>query len=51
MDMLDIVALCGLERVYDKTEDRFGRLAAWLVTTALAVSILAAIVAILIGYL
>ena len=45
MDMLDIFALSGLEWVHDKVEDRFGRAAAWLVTTALIAAILGAVVA------
>ena len=44
MDMLDIVALSGLEWVYDKVDDRYGRAAAWVVTTVLAFSVLAAMV-------
>jgi hypothetical protein len=44
MDMLDIVALLGLEWVFDKVEDRYGRAAAWIVTTGLAVAFLGAIV-------
>jgi hypothetical protein len=44
MDMLDVAALSGLEWVYDKVEDRYGRLAAWLVTILIAFSILAAMV-------
>jgi len=44
MDMLDGLALCGLDWVYDKVEDRYGRAAAWIVTTVLAFSILAAMV-------
>ncbi|HVJ72283.1 MAG TPA: hypothetical protein VM531_12380 [Sphingomicrobium sp.] len=46
MDILDIVALSGLEWVYDKVEDRHGRAAAWLVTLTLAAAMLAAIVAV-----
>jgi len=45
MDMLDIAALCGLELVYDKVEDRYGRAAAWLVTIVLAFLVLAALFA------
>ena len=45
--MLDIFAVSGLEWVYDKMEDRYGRAATWLVTAGLAGIILAAIVAIL----
>ena len=46
MDMLDIVALCGLELVYDKVEDRYGRAAAWIVTILLAFVVLASMFAI-----
>lgn len=45
--MLDVVALMGLEWVYVKVEERYGRAAAWVVTITLAVAMLAAGVAIL----
>ena len=43
--MLDIVALSGLEWVYDKIEKRYGRAAAWVVTTVAAAAFLVAMVA------
>jgi hypothetical protein len=49
--MMDIVALAGLEWVFDKVEDRYGLAAAWVVTTALALAFLSAIVAVLIAVL
>ena len=49
--MLDKVALCGLEWVYDKVEERYGRLAAWLVTISLAGAMLAVIVAVIVAVL
>jgi hypothetical protein len=45
---LDIVALSGLEWVFDKVEDRYGLAAAWLVSGALAATFLGGIVALLI---
>ena len=42
---MDLVAQLGLEWIYDKVEDRFGRLAAWLATIGLAALILAAFIA------
>jgi len=47
--MLDVVALSGLEWVYDKVEDRYGRAAAWVVTTTLALTILGTAVAVFIA--
>ena len=47
--MLDVVALCGLEWVYDKVEERHGTAAAWLATIALAAIMLGAIIAVLIA--
>lgn len=38
--MLDIVALTGLEWLYDIVEYRFGVLAAWIVTLTVAFAIL-----------
>ncbi|HUE80028.1 MAG TPA: hypothetical protein VMN38_10410 [Sphingomicrobium sp.] len=49
MDTLDIFALSGLEWVYDKVERRYGRVAAWLVTVALAGLFVAAIVALVVA--
>lgn len=49
MDMLDVVALCGLEWVYDKVENRYGTAAAWIVTIALAALMLGAIIAVIIA--
>ena len=46
--MLDVVALCGLEWVYDKVAERNGT-AAWLATIALAAITLGAIIAVLIA--
>ena len=43
--MLDIVALSGLDWVYDKVEKRYGRAAAWVVTIIAAVAFLVAMVA------
>lgn len=39
VDKLDIFALSGLEWGYDRVEDRFGRVAAWVVTMALALAV------------
>lgn len=49
--MLDIFALFGLEWVYDRVEDRFGRGAAWFVTIALALAVLGIAAAVLIAVL
>jgi len=35
--MLDIIAQCSFEWIYDKVEQRFGTLAAWIVTLGLFV--------------
>lgn len=51
MDMLDVVALCGLEWFYDKVEERYGRAAAWLATFTVAIAVLAAIVAFIVAIL
>jgi Na+/melibiose symporter-like transporter len=42
--MFDIVALAGLDWLYDRIEDRYGRGAAWLITFAAGVSILGILV-------
>jgi len=47
--MLDIVALTGVEWVYDLVEDRYGTAAAWVVTITLALTILGIAVAILVA--
>jgi hypothetical protein len=49
--MLDVFALSGLEWVFDKVVYRYGRVAAWVVTSALAVAILAIVIAVLIAVL
>ena len=49
--MLDIVALCGLEWLYDTVEERYGTVAAWLATIGLAALILGAVVAVVIAVL
>lgn len=49
--MLDILALSGLEWVYDQVEGRFGRPAAWVITIALAFTILGIAAAVLIAVL
>ena len=49
--MLDIFALSGIEWVYDRVEDRFGRAAAWFVTMALALAVLGVATAVLIAVL
>jgi hypothetical protein len=46
---LDVVALCGLEWLYDKVEERHGTIAAWLITIALAAIILGAVIAVIIA--
>ena len=48
MDMADIGILAGLEWIYDRVEERFGKLAAWAVTLGLTAAIVAVIVAALI---
>ena len=48
MDMADIGVLAALEWIYDKVEQRFGKLAAWVVTLGLTAVIVAAIAAALI---
>jgi hypothetical protein len=47
--MLDIFALSGLEWVYDRVEDRYGRRAAWVVTMTLTLTILGVAVAVIIA--
>lgn len=49
MDMLDVVALCGLEWVYDKVAERHGTVAAWVVTVSLAAIMLGAVIAVIIA--
>jgi len=49
VDMLDILAFSGLEWVYDRVEDRFGKAAAWIVTLALALTILGIAAAVLVA--
>jgi hypothetical protein len=49
MDMLDVVASCGLEWLYDKVEERYGTAAALLVTIALVALTLGAIIAAIIA--
>ena len=41
MDMADLMALMGLEFLYDVVEERFGRVAAFVVTLASALALLA----------
>lgn len=47
MDMLDLIALTGLECLYDYVENRHGRATAWIVTLAAAASILGSLIWIL----
>lgn len=47
MDLADIMALMGLEWVYDVVEDRWGRTAAALVTISLAITIIGILIWIL----
>ena len=47
--MLDIFGLSGLEWVYDRVEDLYGRLVAWVVTMILALATLAIAVAVVIA--
>ena len=49
--MLDVFALSGLEWLYDRVDDRFGRVAAWVVTMVLALALLGIAVAVLIAVL
>ena len=51
LDLADIFALSGLGLLYDKIEARYGRLAAWLVTLAIALGIIATLIAILVWVL
>jgi hypothetical protein len=48
MDMSDIAFLAALEWIYDKVDDRFGKLAAWLVMLGLATIVIGLVVAALI---
>jgi hypothetical protein len=45
MEMSDIFLIAGLEWIYDKIENRFGRVAAWTGTFLLSVGCLGAIAA------
>jgi hypothetical protein len=45
MEMSDIFFVAALEWIYDKIEDRFGRVAAWIGTILLSVACLGAIAA------
>jgi|tagenome__1003787_1003787.scaffolds.fasta_scaffold20962538_3 hypothetical protein len=49
LETSDQLVLWGFERLFNWIEDRYGRLAAWLVTSALALGIVAAVFAILIA--
>jgi hypothetical protein len=49
--MLDIFALSGLEWVYERVKGRFGRVAAWIVTMALVLAVLAIAAAVLLAVL
>ena len=49
--MLDIIAMTGLEWLYDVVENRFGRLAATVVTAGLALGIIGVLVWILVRVL
>ena len=51
MDMLDVVALCGLEWAYDKVEERYGTAAAWVVTIAVAALMGGALIAVILARL
>jgi hypothetical protein len=51
MEMLDILALTGLDRLYDRVEGRYGRTAAWLVTSATALALIGIIVWVLFAVL
>jgi Na+/melibiose symporter-like transporter len=51
MEMLDILALTGLDRLYDRVEDRYGRTAAWLLTSATALALIGIIVWVLFAVL
>jgi hypothetical protein len=47
----DELAQWGLSWIYDRVEERFGVLAAWLVTVGLAVGLFGALIALLIWIL
>lgn len=47
--MLDILALSGLEWLYERVEDRYGRGAAWAITLTVGLSVIAILVWILIA--
>jgi Na+/melibiose symporter-like transporter len=49
--MLDILALTGLEWLYDRVEDRYGRAAAWLVTGGTALILIGILIWILVRVL
>ena len=49
LDGLDIVALCGLDWVYDRVESRYGRVVAFVAALTLGFAILAGLVAALIA--
>ena len=49
--MLDIFALSGLEWLYDRVEGRYGRAAAWLVTSGAALIVIGTLVWILVKVL
>ena len=51
MDTLDFFALSGLEWIYEKLEDRFGRAVAWVGTLVLALTLLGVGVAVLVAIL
>jgi hypothetical protein len=48
--MLDVFAIFGLDWIYDKVEDRYGRAAAWIVTATLAVAIMVTGVALIASF-
>jgi Na+/melibiose symporter-like transporter len=48
--MLDFVAVAGLEWLYDRVEDRYGRAAAWLVTGSTALIFIGILVWILVRF-
>lgn len=41
MEDFDLLAFAGLDWLYDRIEDRYGRGAAWLVTFAAGLSVIA----------
>ncbi len=50
MDMMDVVAACGLEWLYDKVEKRYGKAAAWCVTIFLTAVFVAVCVGIVLAF-